>query len=62
MAEFVIPSSAKSDEVYTVQLVVGNHLVASDSLIVHVNEEGGTYHPIYPSKTVESGKRVTIPA
>ncbi|PWZ93163.1 hypothetical protein DD924_20630, partial [Staphylococcus pseudintermedius] len=37
IAEFVIPSSAKSGEVYTVQLVVGNHIVASDSLIVHVN-------------------------
>ncbi|EGQ2728906.1 YSIRK-type signal peptide-containing protein [Staphylococcus pseudintermedius] len=62
IAEFVIPSSAKSGEVYTVQLVVGNHIVASDSLIVHVNEEAATYHPIYPSTTVESGQRVTIPA
>ncbi|HAR6128466.1 LPXTG-anchored surface protein SpsM [Staphylococcus pseudintermedius] len=62
IAEFVIPSSAKSGEVYTVQLVVGNHIVASDSLIVHVNEEAATYHPIYPSTTVESGQTVTIPA
>ncbi|MCE5826139.1 YPDG domain-containing protein [Staphylococcus pseudintermedius] len=62
IAEFVIPSSAKSGEVYTVQLVVGNHIVASDSLIVHVNEEAATYHPIYLSTTVESGQRVTIPA
>ncbi|EGQ3675957.1 YSIRK-type signal peptide-containing protein [Staphylococcus pseudintermedius] len=62
IAEFVIPSSAKSGEVYTVQLLVGNHIVASDSLIVHVNEEAATYHPIYPSTTVESGQRVTIPA
>ncbi|EJD5666430.1 YPDG domain-containing protein [Staphylococcus pseudintermedius] len=60
IAEFVIPSSAKSGEVYTVQLVVGNHIVASDSLIVHVNEEAATYHPIYLSTTVESGQRVTI--
>ncbi|WP_316959883.1 Rib/alpha-like domain-containing protein [Staphylococcus delphini] len=60
--QFTIPTDAKSGDVYTVELVVGDSVTASDSLIVHVNEDAAKYQPVYPAVTVEPGQSVTIPA
>ncbi|MEJ7542111.1 Rib/alpha-like domain-containing protein [Staphylococcus intermedius] len=60
--KFTIPTHAKSGEVYTVELVVDGHVAASDSFIVHVNEDAAKYQPVYPPVTVEPGQSATIPA
>ncbi|PCF49369.1 Rib/alpha-like domain-containing protein [Staphylococcus delphini] len=60
--QFTIPTDAKSGDVYTVELVVGDSVTASDSLIVHVNEDAAKYQPVYPAVTIEPGQSATIPA
>ncbi|HHU6751031.1 TPA: Rib/alpha-like domain-containing protein [Staphylococcus pseudintermedius] len=60
--KFTIPTDAKSGDVYTVELVVGDNVTASDSLIVHVNEDAAKYQPAYLTVTVEPGQSATVPA
>ncbi|WP_214537867.1 Rib/alpha-like domain-containing protein [Staphylococcus pseudintermedius] len=58
---FTIPDDAKTGEIYTVYIVSGGNEVASDSLIVQVQENAATYEPVYPTTTVEQDQTVTIP-